>query len=233
MILLIGPSGSGKSSFVKSLTGEIVQLNGHKPCTPECKAYKVEPIIDGRLKSFILIDTPGFVDQPEKDLKILENIAMTLTKMAPDKVFGAIYFHNITEVRMTGTGLSVLDIFKAICGERFYPHVAFVTTMWDTIKPQFHRKFQITNTELGNGPMKLKGAPGVFRRLRDDDECSKDVLQHFALLSRQRATPPPLLLMMELRGEIRGEIREVGNTAAGRRILKDERSGPRICCAVM
>jgi len=33
VILLIGPSGSGKSSFVKSLTREKVRVDGGKPCT--------------------------------------------------------------------------------------------------------------------------------------------------------------------------------------------------------
>ncbi|KAK3358107.1 P-loop containing nucleoside triphosphate hydrolase protein [Lasiosphaeria hispida] len=229
VVLLIGPSGSGKSSFVKSLTSETVRVDSRRPCTDVCKAYKVEPTINGHRKAFILIDTPGFVDPQDVNLDILQNIAETLAKLAPGGVFGAIYFHNITEVRMKGTSLSVLDVFKAICGREFYPHIAFVTTMWDTIQEKFHAKFQITNKELEDGPMRLKDAPEIFKRLRDDDECSKKVLEHFLLLARKRPAPPPLHLMKELRGD----TRNVGNTAAGRRILKDDRSGPSTCCTVL
>ena len=32
VILLIGPSGSGKSSFVKSLTSEKVRVDSRRPC---------------------------------------------------------------------------------------------------------------------------------------------------------------------------------------------------------
>ncbi|KAK0711785.1 P-loop containing nucleoside triphosphate hydrolase protein [Lasiosphaeris hirsuta] len=227
VILLIGPSGSGKSSFVKSLTTEAVRTtNSEKPCTIDCKAYKVEPTINGHRKTFILIDTPGFVDSPGENLKILKKIAEAAAGFAPSKVFGAIYFHNIGEVRMKGTSIYVLEIFKAICGDRFYPHVAFVTTMWDNIKEQYYGRLQITHDELEAGPMKLRDAPKVFKRLRDDGECSEAVLEHFARLAKKRPTPPQLHLLKEFRGS-------AGETAAGRQILKESRSGPSICCAVM
>ena len=32
VILLVGPTGSSKSSFVRSLTKEKVEVNGQKPC---------------------------------------------------------------------------------------------------------------------------------------------------------------------------------------------------------
>jgi hypothetical protein len=179
--------------------------------------------------AFTLIDTPGFVDVPEHNLETLENIAEMLAKFTPNRIFGAIYFHNITEGRMKGSSLSILNTFKAVCGEKFHPHVAFVTTMWDTVKERYHGNFKITNKELEDGPMRLRGTPGIFRRLRDDDECSKEVLTHFALLARRRPTPPPLQLVKELRGE----TRNVGSTAAGREILEDNRSKPTTCCTVM
>jgi len=190
-----------------------------------CMVYRIEPEINGHRKSFILIDTPGFVESPEENLETLDMIAETTAGYAPRGVFGAIYFHSIGEVRMKGSGVYVLEIFKAICGERFYPHVAFVTTKWDAIKPQYYGRLEESHNELKAGPMKLRDAP-IFKRLRDDRECSEVLLEHFARLARKKPTPPQLQLLNENKGNI-------GDTTAGRRILKESRSGPSVCCAVM
>ena len=165
------------------------------------------------------------MESPEENLDTLEMIAKTTASYAPSKVFGAIYFHSISEVRMKGSGVYVLEIFKAICGERFHPHVAFVTTKWDAIKPQYYPRLQESHNELKAGPMKLRDAP-IFQRLRDDGECSKVLLEHFARLARKKPTPPQLQLLRETQGN-------VADTTAGRRILKESRSGPSVCCAVM
>ncbi|KAK0711867.1 P-loop containing nucleoside triphosphate hydrolase protein, partial [Lasiosphaeris hirsuta] len=133
VILLIGPTGSGKSSFIRSLTKEKVEVNGQKPCTTECKDYLIELDINGRTKTFILVDTPGFEDFPENNLIALRSIAEKLSKMRPQVVYGAIYFHRIINGRFHGTTRSILSIFKSICGDQFFDHVAFVTTMWDAI----------------------------------------------------------------------------------------------------
>lgn len=181
-------------------------------------------------KTFILVDTPGFVDSPDDNLDILENIADTLAELAPKQVFGAIYFHNITEVRMKGTSLVVLDVFKAMCGKGFFPHMAFVTTMWDTIHKRVHHKFDVTHNELSAGAMRVKGSIGVFKRSADDVHFPKDLLGNFYLLARAKPDSPPLLLMKELHGGCRA----VASTSAGRRLLNDDRTGPSdSCCTVM
>jgi hypothetical protein len=180
-------------------------------------------------KTFILVDTPGFVDSPDDNLDILENIADTLAELEKE-VFGAIYFHNITEVRMKGTSLAVLDVFKAMCGREFFPHMAFVTTMWDTIHKRFHHRFDVTHNQLSNGPMRVRDSVGVFKRSADDVHFPKELLGRFCLLARARPAPPPLHLMKELHGGARA----VASTSAGRRLLNDNRTGPSTgCCTVM
>lgn len=185
--------------------------------------------IDGAKETFTLIDTPGFVDSPDDNLDILEDIAETLARLQQE-VFGAIYFHNITEKRMKGTALAVLDVFKAMCGQEFYPHMAFVTTMWDTVHKRVHRNLGVTHEELRNGPMRLRNSVGVYQRLADDDQLAKDLLNRFWLLARDRPAPPTLHLVKELGPG----ARTVASTSAGRRLLKDDRTKPSDgCCAVM
>ncbi|KAK0627349.1 P-loop containing nucleoside triphosphate hydrolase protein [Immersiella caudata] len=235
VILLIGPSGSGKSSFVKVLTTEAVQIESEdKPCTNDCRTYKVEPRFNGYIKPFLLIDTPGFVEPADENLKILRKIAKTLSRLDRDVVYGAIYFHNISEMRLKGTTAAILDIFKAICGEKFYPHVAFVTTMWDTVNPAYHQRLEIANGELEKGAMRLDGAPEMtFKRRRDDDYCSKEVLEHFAILRKKRYPPPQLQLMKELQGRDVGNIGHIRTTSAGCLIPQDRRTSASGCCTIM
>lgn len=186
---------------------------------------------------FLLIDTPGFVESPYENRRILRKIAKKIAEFDQTPVYGAVYFHNIAEMRLKGTTLALLEIFKAMCGEKFYPHVAFVTTMWDTVNPNYHYKLEIANQELEEGAMKLKGAPGrIFKRRRDDDLCSKEVLEHFALLRKKRYPAPQLQLMKELQEQDVGGLGLVRKTTAGRLIPWErpreyDRVG--ICCTVM
>lgn len=49
------------------------------------------------------------------------------------KLSGILYLHRITDVRVGGTSLRNLTMFKKLCGNDFYPRVFLVTTMWDKV----------------------------------------------------------------------------------------------------
>ena len=187
-----------------------------------------------RPKRFTLIDTPGFVDSPSENLITLDNIVKTILTIAPEKVFGAIYFHDITQGRFMGTTNNVLSLFKLICRKHFSPHVTCITTMWNAIKPESHHKYELVNLELERGPLKFEGAPKIFKSKRDDDQCAINVLTHFVCLTVSRATPPTLQIITEV-GAARTRRANVGKTSAGREILDKtgtaESSGG--CCTIM
>lgn len=185
--------------------------------------------INGHLKKFTIIDTPGFEDLADESLASLEKIAGTLKGMLPRTVYGAIYFHRITDGRLMGTARAVLEIFKAICGPQFYPRVAFVTTMWDTISRARVERYMLINDELEKRHMTLsKDSPKVFRRLFDDRESSIAVLEHFARLAGSNATAPPLLLVNEALALKKFDVRK---TSAGKEIMKKTGSDG-FCCVV-
>ncbi|KAK3357917.1 hypothetical protein B0T25DRAFT_605252 [Lasiosphaeria hispida] len=249
-ILLVGPVGSGKSSFIKSLTTEHVEiLRGVKPCTlnrshvelhlaittsilanpsakatSECKAYTVEQELAGVPMKFAIIDTPGFGNSPQSDLDTVRKIAQYLDRMRPKfKICGVIYFHRITDRRFAGDAQTSLAISKDICGEGFLPRVAVMTTMWDTIDKNKYKMFERLNEQLerlDGGHLRLSGAgPPIFKRLRDDEESSRDVLKHFASLVGTVEEAPELLLAEEWRRMGRTGTQRVYKTAAGMKIM--------------
>lgn len=176
-------------------------------------------------KRFILIDTPGFVDNPADNLITLDIIAKALQKLERP-VSGALYFHRITDRRLTGTTREILSIFKSICGEKFYSHTAYVTTMWDQVHQGKHTDFEAINQNLGTSHMRTPDGTPVFKRMRDDAESCRAVLQRFWDLARVGGSPP-LHLMNEYNGSAKGKARR---TSAGREILKKTGTGgPKIC----
>ncbi|KAK3366189.1 P-loop containing nucleoside triphosphate hydrolase protein, partial [Lasiosphaeria ovina] len=142
-ILLLGPTGSGKSSFIHRATGspDVKIGDGTLPCTTECEVF--ETILKSKHRgavSLSFLDTPGFDDIPIRDLKILGDIARHLRDLPP--VCGVLHFHRITDRRLMGTSRFNLEMLKTITGEGFSDRVAFVTTMWDTIPADLQPRYE-------------------------------------------------------------------------------------------
>ena len=77
----------------------------------------------------------GFDDTHKSDREVLEGIASWLsTAYSRDiKLSGVLYLHRITDVRLGGTSLRNLTMFKKLCGDQFYPRVFLITTRWDEV----------------------------------------------------------------------------------------------------
>ncbi|KAK5659176.1 hypothetical protein OQA88_1266 [Cercophora sp. LCS_1] len=214
VILLFGPTGSGKSSFIQDVAGEQRRVdNGVIAHTAHCTVHNVEL---GN-QTYTLVDTPGFGETPKENLQVLTKISEFLHEIREHKIRGAIYFHRITDGRFPGSAQTNLNIFKKICGKGFFPHVAFVTTMWDTIKEEKRKKYDGLNDQLEVKYMKLcEESPSIFKYNRTGGD-PKDVLWPFGRLGRTR----PLLLSNELeRLGAKPGLKAVRKTTAGKEILE-------------
>jgi hypothetical protein len=82
-----------------------------------------------------LVDTPGFYDTNRLDLDILKCITTYLKDLQEEDIqlVGIIYMQRITDRRMTGASFLNLQMFQAFCGEKYFPQVVLVTTMWNKI----------------------------------------------------------------------------------------------------
>ncbi|KAF9037966.1 hypothetical protein BJ165DRAFT_1614238 [Panaeolus papilionaceus] len=135
-VLIMGPTGSGKSSFIEVLglkgTSRI-SSNGLDGCTQTISAYRLNNVTcsyDG--DGVYLLDSPGFADS-----KISEMLIVTMLQrwMNDNDVYfhRILYFTPITSVRLPGSQQQVLKTFQALTGVRTADNITIVTTMWDNI----------------------------------------------------------------------------------------------------
>ena len=140
--------------------------------------------MDGSLRQFTIIDTPGLADRntTDENLKILQNIANELRELGQEQVSGVIYFHSIESPKFDGIHKENVRILKAICGKDFYSRVAFVTTRWNRInvkcKSLYEDRHEQFDKEFQN---LLPGTPPTFKFLKDG-RSHIPLLEHLASL---------------------------------------------------
>ncbi|CCL99127.1 uncharacterized protein FIBRA_01141 [Fibroporia radiculosa] len=131
-ILLMGPSGTGKTRFINILAGtKLPEGHNLEPCTRTVECTTV--MLDGQ--PVVLIDTPG-LDGDYNTSKITRAISTylrTLYKENKDLV-GIVYMHRISDNRINTTTTRCFDSFHQICGEEAMYNVAVVTNMWELVE---------------------------------------------------------------------------------------------------
>ncbi|KAL2818458.1 WD40-repeat-containing domain protein [Aspergillus cavernicola] len=132
-IAVMGATGSGKSSFISLLTDQKPPV-GHslESCTEEVTVYESYILKEHKL---YLIDTPGFDDTNRSDAEVLRELAgwLTTTYSQNVRLTGIIYFHRISNVRMTGSARRNIFTFRKLCGDSALPNVVLATSMWDDV----------------------------------------------------------------------------------------------------
>ncbi|KAF2118943.1 P-loop containing nucleoside triphosphate hydrolase protein, partial [Lophiotrema nucula] len=136
-ILVMGMTGSGKSHFISRLTNGQAKV-GHnlESCTPEVARHK---LVSERGQEIYLLDTPGFNDSHTSDTSIVVSIALELERLYIRhnlQFAGLVYLHRITDQRVAGSSRQSMRVFERICGEKNYPNVYLVTTMWNLLDPK-------------------------------------------------------------------------------------------------
>lgn len=126
-------------------------------------------------RKFVLLDTPGFDDTDRSDTDILREIANWLIISYENSVFlsGIIYMHRITDVRLGGSSLRNLRMFKKLLGEDPLPRVILVTTFWDlipTLKDGELREQQLCQ-EHGFWKDMIARGSRIARSLQDRDSA--------------------------------------------------------------
>ncbi|GAB1319129.1 G domain-containing protein [Madurella fahalii] len=135
-ILLMGLTGSGKSTFISRLTGQNTRvITGHSlaSSTVDTACYAVQ--YDEK-RVVRLIDTPGFDDTNRSDTEILNTILVQLATLcqADQRFLGIIFLHRITDVRLAGSATKTFNILQRLCGAGNYNRVILGTTMWSDAK---------------------------------------------------------------------------------------------------
>jgi septin family protein len=148
VIAVMGVTGAGKTSFIQHFfphpldIGHNLESCSHRSChepkTPlstlsiGTTAVQIFPcrLSDGT--KVFLVDTPGFDDTYRSDTEVLRELADWLSQAYEYKLLltGIVYMHRITDVRIGGSGMKNLRMFRKLCGQGGLRSVACVTSMW-------------------------------------------------------------------------------------------------------
>ncbi|KAF9038704.1 hypothetical protein BJ165DRAFT_1499859 [Panaeolus papilionaceus] len=146
-ILLMGATGSGKSSFIEAVAGESVSLGISKDqlagYTQKIDAYEVinvehiRPQEDaesrGETGRIYLIDTPGFSDTKISEMEILRILVRWVKENRLEGLDGMMFICPITITRLPGSHRRVIELFKSLITEEPQDNISVVTSMWDTL----------------------------------------------------------------------------------------------------
>lgn len=162
-----------------------------------------------------LVDTPGFDDTNRSDVQVLQDVAHWLSASFQEgiRLSGIIYMHRISDLRMGGSALRNLGMFKKLCGEKVYQSVVLTTTMWSKVTPEqgAMRERELVETNGFWGLMCQRGSH-VFRYL--DTQASARELVGYILSLHMQAT-------LAIQDEIVNQGHEIDETAAAHELNAD------------
>ncbi|KAL6858334.1 hypothetical protein ACO1O0_005795 [Amphichorda felina] len=214
IVLIMGMTGSGKSTFISLCTGEDVPV-GHslEACkflprsggTQQIGIYKCQWSSD---VDIYLIDTPGFDDTNRSDTDVLKETATWLTDSYERnlKLSGIIYLHRITDPRMGGSAKKNLFMFKKLCGADALRSVVLVTTMWELAEASVGqgRETDLVNTRDFWGVLIESGA--TLGRHDNTRETAMRLLKRFIRKNR---------MTMQVQKEMVNDRKTLDQTQAG------------------
>lgn len=180
--------------------------------TSECEAYSFQT----HGLSFTLIDTPGFDDSEFNEAAILSKLAiyMALKYRSGTLLNAILYLHPIHELRLEGSALNNLNMFKSLCGEDFYSNVVLATSFWSNVS-EVEGAARLTQLEEHFwGDMVQKGARSV--RLPDEPERCLALLLELA-----GAKNPQKSLLIQIQMEVEGRAVDDTDAAVSTRWLRE------------
>ncbi|KAG9118298.1 hypothetical protein FRC07_007256 [Ceratobasidium sp. 392] len=191
-IVVFGCTGVGKTTFVNDASR--AELGVGHGLASSTQAVQTSPVFQLNGRNVILYDTPGFDDTMMTDTQILTRIADFLEGMynTGKKITGLLYFHRITDNRMTGASVRSFDLFTKMCGLSSMRNVMIVTNMWsDPADPEEDRRFEQLGTSFFN--IALENGAKMSRRAGVGPQSAQAILQTVVNLQ-----PVNLQLQIEL-----------------------------------
>lgn len=144
MILVMGATGTGKTTLIRSVTGYGDPGEDMSP-SPETifvrRAMLKEKVVS-------IVDTPGFDSCDEDGFKRVSEWVSKEYRENNTRINGIIYLHRISDNRMPRSEARNLEKFRAFVGDDYLANVIMATTMWDDVKSDLGTRRQ---NELRDG----------------------------------------------------------------------------------
>ncbi|KAF9033841.1 hypothetical protein BJ165DRAFT_1615953 [Panaeolus papilionaceus] len=137
--ILMGPTGSGKSSYIQSLSPDHplnISKDSFESVTQHVTPYRVLNLSTQQNHDFILLDTPGFLDTKMSERRITTMITETLDSLRKSAstvrplIF---YFQPITDIRMSGSKRGAMEMLRAFAQSFQVSGITIITTMWNNV----------------------------------------------------------------------------------------------------
>ncbi|KAJ3873810.1 lipoxygenase [Lentinula edodes] len=208
VMLLMGSTGTGKSSFIRLLTNNTgVKIgNNLDSQTSDVQVFHFFDKFSGR--NIVLVDTPGFDDSRNDitDTAVLKKIAEFLLNKYDEKrkLNGLIYLHRMSDPRFGGQASRNLKMFQNLCGPSAYRNIVVLTTFWDRVSAEegLMREEQLKFTFFSN----IVAGGARFMRHDRTAQSAREVIAHILTLS-----PTDVQIQEEIRVDGKG----LEETAAG------------------
>ncbi|OTA93385.1 hypothetical protein M434DRAFT_395648 [Hypoxylon sp. CO27-5] len=221
VILVMGITGSGKSSFISQLLQEDVDIIGHDLTshTSKVSIFMLNYEDDRRV---FLLDTPGFDDTYRSDAEILRDITFVLARVyqCGISVAGVIYMHRITDNRISGSSVRNLEILRKLCGPDAFPRIVLTSSMWDSaaqdpvlLQEAFDREEQLKS--MGNFWGSLYHGGSHIIRWMGDRESAFGAIRYLMDFNDAHGSTA-----LKIQKELVDEEKSLDATEAGR-ILRD------------
>ncbi|KAL4064013.1 P-loop containing nucleoside triphosphate hydrolase protein, partial [Scleroderma citrinum] len=223
MIVVMGPTGVGKSSFIRNALPEGVSADIQVGHHIHSETSQVQTICWATQYGIglNLVDTPGFDDSRERvtDADILAMIATFLAiqcREGTSELIGLVYLHRISDTRVGGTSKRNLRMFQKLCGQDSLKNVVIVTTMWDKVMLEegLQREQELISSDNLFKPL-LNGGAVMVRHDRTQ-QSARNVIRHLFKMKgttiqivRELVIDNKSLVDTEAGMELQSEVRKV------------------------
>ncbi|KAF9039861.1 hypothetical protein BJ165DRAFT_1530872 [Panaeolus papilionaceus] len=137
VFVLLGPTGSGKSSFVEAVASNPslgLSSSGLEGFTTSVSIYRIINAVVYNSPIY-LVDMPGFTDSKISVMSIVSMLKDMIQNLNSLNlfVFHILYHMPINKYRLPGSQRQALRTFEALTGTNSAMNITFVSMMWDLI----------------------------------------------------------------------------------------------------
>ncbi|KAF9039767.1 hypothetical protein BJ165DRAFT_337162 [Panaeolus papilionaceus] len=136
VFVLLGPTGSGKSSFIEAVASDPslgLSSNKLEGFTQSVSIYQIINAVTPSGYPIYLVDVPGFADSKISAMSIVSMLKRMIQTNLNLYYFHILYHTPINNPRLPGSQRQVLQTFEALTGPKAARNITVVSTMWDSI----------------------------------------------------------------------------------------------------